>query len=133
MKATAAEELILALTGIGDMERLMGRIVYGSAGGRDMVSLKNAMDHLPAICQQLAAFEGGHLRELGARLDPLEDLAEVIGMTLQDDPPFSVREGEFIRDGFDLKWTGCGASSTAARASSPPWRLPRRKRPASAP
>lgn len=41
------EELILALTGIGDMERLMGRIVYGSAGGRDMVSLKNAMDHLP--------------------------------------------------------------------------------------
>ena len=95
------EELILALTGIGDMERLMGRIVYGSAGGRDMVSLKNAMDHLPAICQQLAAFEGGHLRELGARLDPLEDLAEVIGRTLQDDPPFSVREGEFIRDGFD--------------------------------
>ena len=95
------EELILALTGIGDMERLMGRIVYGSAGGRDMVSLKNAMDHLPAICQQLAAFEGGHLRELGARLDPLEDLAEVIGKTLQDDPPFSVREGEFIRDGFD--------------------------------
>ena len=95
------EELILALTGIGDMERLMGRIVYGSAGGRDMVSLKNAMDHLPAICQQLAAFEGGHLRELVARLDPLEDLAEVIGKTLQDDPPFSVREGEFIRDGFD--------------------------------
>ena len=95
------EELILALTGIGDMERLMGRIVYGSAGGRDMVSLKNAMDHLPTIRQQLAAFEGGHLRELGARLDPLEDLAEVIGKTLQDDPPFSVREGEFIRDGFD--------------------------------
>ena len=95
------EELILALTGIGDMERLMGRIVYGSAGGRDMVSLKNAMDHLPAIRQQLAAFEGGHLRELDARLDPLEDLAEVIGRTLQDDPPFSVREGEFIRDGFD--------------------------------
>ena len=95
------EELILALTGIGDMERLMGRIVYGSAGGRDMVSLKNAMDHLPAIRQQLAAFEGGHLRELVARLDPLEDLAEVIGKTLQDDPPFSVREGEFIRDGFD--------------------------------
>ena len=94
------EELILALTGIGDMERLMGRIVYGSAGGRDMVSLKNAMDHLPAIRQQLAAFEGGHLRELGARLDPLEDLAEVIGRTLQDDPPFSVREGGFIRDGY---------------------------------
>ena len=96
-----AEELGEKLETVADMERLLGRIVYGSAGGRDMVSLKNAMDHLPAIRQQLAAFEGGHLLELGARLDPLEDLAEVIGKTLQDDPPFSVREGEFIRDGFD--------------------------------
>ena len=99
--SVARGELMAALQGFGDMERILGRTVYGSAGGRDMVSLKNAMDHLPAIRQQLAAFEGGHLRELGARLDPLEDLAEVIGKTLQDDPPFSVREGEFIRDGFD--------------------------------
>ena len=62
----AREELILTLQGISDMERLVGRIVYGTAGGRDLVSLRTAL----------------------------------IGQTLVDEPPFSVREGEFIRDGF---------------------------------
>ena len=40
-------------------------------------------------------------REELAQLDPLEDLTDLIGRTLCDDPPFSVREGEFIREGFD--------------------------------
>lgn len=94
------EELILALTGISDMERLMSRIVYGSAGGRDLVSLRAAMEKLPAVKQLLAAFPKGRLQELACHLDTLEDLAQRIRDTLQDEPPFSVREGEFIRDGF---------------------------------
>lgn len=94
------EELILALTGISDMERLMSRIVYGSAGGRDLVSLRAAMEKLPAVKQLLAAFPKGRLQELACHLDTLEDLAQRIRETLQDEPPFSVREGEFIRDGF---------------------------------
>ena len=94
------EELALALTGIGDMERLVGRIVYGTAGGRDVVALKNAMARLPHVKELLSAFDRGRLGEL-AQLDTLEDLTDLIGRTLCDDPPFSVREGEFIRDGFD--------------------------------
>lgn len=94
------EELMLALTGISDMERLMSRIVYGSAGGRDLVSLRNAMEKLPPIKRLLTAFPRGRLQELAFHLDTLDDLAERIAATLQDEPPFSVREGEFIRDGF---------------------------------
>ena len=94
------EELLVALQGISDMERLIGRIVYGSAGGRDMVSLRGAMERLPLLKAQLAAFPKGRLRELAEALDDLNDLAALIGETLADDPPFSIREGEFIRDGF---------------------------------
>ena len=96
----AREELILALTGIADMERLIGRIVYGTAGGRDMVSLRSAMEKLPQVKAQLASFPKGLLHDLDEQLDDLNDLAALIGETLVDDPPFSVREGEFIRDGF---------------------------------
>jgi len=96
----AREELILALQGIADMERLIGRIVYGSAGGRDLVALRGAMERLPMVKAQLAAFPKGRLRELFEQLDDLNDLAALIGQTLVDEPPFSVREGEFIRDGF---------------------------------
>ncbi|MBO4853588.1 MAG: DNA mismatch repair protein MutS [Oscillospiraceae bacterium] len=97
----AREELILALTGIADMERLIGRIVYGTAGGRELAALRGAMEHLPAVKVQIAPFSKGRLRELDASLDDLGDLAEEIGRTLKDEPPFSVREGELIRDGFD--------------------------------
>lgn len=94
------EELMLSLSGISDMERLMSRIVYGSAGGRDLVALRMAMEKLPAIKELLAAFPKGRLREIYRTLDTLDDLARRIADTLQDEPPFSVREGEFIRDGF---------------------------------
>lgn len=45
----AREELVLALSGISDMERLIGRIVYGTAGGRDLVSLRNSIEQLAAV------------------------------------------------------------------------------------
>ena len=97
----AREELTLALSGIADMERLIGRVVYGSAGGRDLMSLRASMERLPAVKAQLAVFPSGALHQLDQQLEDLNDLASLIGQTLVDEPPFSVREGEMIRDGFD--------------------------------
>ena len=99
----AREELIAALTGLGDMERLIGRIVYGTAGGRDMASLRAAIERLPEIRSQLAAFSDRRLTELLAELDPLEDLGSQIAAAICDQPPFSVREGGFIRDGYNAE------------------------------
>ena len=96
----AREELILTLTGIGDIERLIGRIVYGTAGGRDMASLRSAIEKLPAVAAQLSHFSSGRLGELARNLDTLSDLGARIAQTLVDEPPFSVREGGFIRPGF---------------------------------
>ena len=94
------EELIAAMTGLGDMERLIGRIVYGTAGGRDMVSLRSAIERLPVLRERLAAFSGGRLAELAGELDDLTEIGERIGAAICDEPPFSVREGGFIRDGY---------------------------------
>ena len=94
------EELIAALSGLGDLERLIGRIVYGSAGGRDLASLRSAVEKLPEIKGRLAAFPDRRLRELSEELDPLEDLGKRVAETICDEPPFSVREGDLIRDGF---------------------------------
>ena len=95
------EELIAAMSGMGDMERLISRITYGTAGGRDMVSLRSAIQRLPFIREQLAFFSDPRLMELAEALDTLDEIASEIGETICDDPPFSVREGKFIRDGFD--------------------------------
>ena len=94
------EELTAALTGIGDMERLIGRIVYGSAGGRDLASLRAALEKLPELKEKLSPFPAGRLGELGESLDLLEDAYALLSRAVVDEPPFSVREGGFIRDGF---------------------------------
>ena len=99
----AREELILALTGIGAMERLIGRIVYGTGGGRDLAALRAAAEKLPAVRAQLSAFASGRLAELRAELDELGDVAELIAQSIADDPPFSVREAGFIRDGYNAE------------------------------
>ena len=95
------EELIFALQGIGDMERLIGRIVYGSAGGRDMASLRGALERLPALRERLVPFSAGRLGELARGLDALEDVHALLCRAIVDEPPFSVREGGFIRPGYD--------------------------------
>ena len=122
----AREELILALQGISDMERLVGRIVYGTAGGRDLASLRAAMEKLPLVKAQLSCFEKGRLHQLDEALDDLNDLAALIGQTLVDEPPFSGTAST-------ARWIACAPSSTAARVSSSAWRPPKRKKPASAP
>ena len=94
------QELRLALTGMGDMERLMSRIVYGTAGARDLVNLRAALEHLPEIKRCLTPFRTGALGKLDEQLETLEDISGRIAAVLVDEPPFSVREGGFIRDGY---------------------------------
>ena len=94
------EELIAAMTGLGDMERLIGRIVYGTAGGRDMASLRAAIEKLPNLHEQIAQLNDRRLGELTEALDTLDDIGARIAETICDEPPFSVREGGFIRDGY---------------------------------
>jgi len=94
------EELILALGGINDMERLIGRIVYGSAGGRDMASLRASLQRLPRLRELLLPFTAGRLGELQQELDELADVERLLAGAIVDEPPFSVREGGFIREGY---------------------------------
>ncbi len=94
------EELTASMSGLGDMERLIGRIVYGSAGGRDLVSLRAAIEKLPAVKTFAAAASDRRLSELAGELDALNDIGTRIAAAICDQPPFSVREGGIIRDGF---------------------------------
>ena len=92
-------ELMLALRDISDMQRLVGRAVYGTAGGRDLRSLANCAAVLPRLRQLLSGFHSMELREIGA-MDALEDMLFEIDRAICDDPPFSVREGGILRPGY---------------------------------
>ena len=94
------EELQQLLSEIGDLERLMTRVVYNTTNGKDMKAIENSVKVIPQIKQLLSSFNSPELKQLCDSLDTLQDIGEYINNAITDDPPFSVREGEFIKDGF---------------------------------
>ena len=101
--AIGREEVIRVLREITDLERLIGRIVYGTAGGRDLVSLAAGLGKLPQLRKRLAPYPSALLKSLSGELDDLAELRDLIGRAIVDEPPFSVREGGFIRLGYDAE------------------------------
>ena len=92
-------EIMLALREITDMQRLVGRAVYGTAGGRDLRSLANCCAVLPELKKLLEGFKSLELRDICA-MDELGDVRFEIDRAICDDPPFSVREGGILRPGY---------------------------------
>ena len=93
------EELRLSLRDVSDYERVMARIVTGTANCRDLVALGQGAAVLPAIHDRLSAMRSPLLQEIFESLDTLEDLKTAIEQTIVDEPPFTLREGGMIRDG----------------------------------
>lgn len=82
-----------------DLERLLTRVVYGSAGGKDMVAIANTLAILPKLKERLTECTSDELSSLASSIDPLTDLSGLIARTIVENPPFSVREGGFIQNG----------------------------------
>ena len=93
-------ELRDQLGGVYDLERIMTRIVYGSANARELRSLQQTLACLPPIKEALTACGCAALNEINKSIDPLEDICSLIASAIVDDPPFSVREGGMIRRGY---------------------------------
>ena len=94
-------EITECLKKVYDIERLAGKISYGSANARDLISLKNSANQLPEIKKILSDVNSNLLKELYNDLDILEDIYELIDKTIVDEPPISVKEGGLIKLGFD--------------------------------
>ena len=92
-------ELRVALKDVGDIQRLIGKAVVGTANGRDLVALYCSCSYLPRIAELLAEAKSAELMEL-SRLDVLEDVCRAISWAICDDPPFSIREGGILREGY---------------------------------
>lgn len=100
MNYISREEMAEYLNAVYDLERLIGRISYKTANPRDLIAFQNSLAMLPHIKKILGEFGADLLQEADSGMDALEELAELIGKAIVDDPPISVREGGIIRDGY---------------------------------
>ena len=94
-------ELMELLSGALDLERLLTRVVYGTANGKDIRAISATLSRIPDIKNLLYTVNTSELVRIRENLDPLTDLCELIEAMLVDLPPFSVREGGMIKDGFN--------------------------------
>ncbi|NLG52881.1 MAG: DNA mismatch repair protein MutS, partial [Clostridiales bacterium] len=85
---------------VRDMERLLGRIVYGVANARDLIAISQTVSVLPEIKDKLSGFGADVLKTAFNQLDTLTDIKELIDKAINETPPFSVREGDIIREGY---------------------------------
>ena len=94
-------ELAAALDGVYDLERLMTRVVYGNPPVKDMIALGATTARLPAIKELLGEVQCALLREIEQNIDPLKDVARLIGSAIDPDSDIPLKEGGVIREGYD--------------------------------
>ena len=101
----AREELSLTLRQVPDLERLIGKVVYGSANARDMKQLAQGLGVLPQLLEQTRGLSGRMLEQVAGSLSGLEDLRDLLDGAIMDEDekhkiPFTIREGGFIKAGY---------------------------------
>ena len=94
-------EIIDNLKKVYDIERLAGKMAYGNANARDMITLKNSLSKLPEVKKILENCKSEMLKDLYDNLDELEDIHELIEQSIVEDPPMTVKDGEIIKMGYD--------------------------------
>ena len=94
-------EIIDNLKKVYDIERLTGKMAYGNANARDMVTLKNSLLKLPEVKRSLANCKTDLLKDLSENLDELQDIYQLIDGAIIDDPPMTVKDGGIIKLGYD--------------------------------
>ena len=90
-----------ALGDIRDLERLIARVVHGSANARDMLGVKACLEAVEPLRSSLAEVKSQRLGELAGMLVDVSDVAQLIETSISDDPPVTLKDGGLIKDGFD--------------------------------
>lgn len=91
------------LKAVADLERIVSRIEVGSANARDLVALRSSLSVLPTLKKILAACKSKALTKLYTELGEHRELAVRLQQAIVDEPPFSVREGGMIRQGYNAE------------------------------
>lgn len=99
--AICREEIREYLNPVYDLERLVGKITYQSANPRDLIAFQSSLSMLPSVKCILKDMESDLLKEIYEELDPLEDLCDLVGRAIQEEPPLAMKEGGIIKDGYN--------------------------------
>ncbi len=94
------EDLDEALKNIYDIERIIGKIASKSVNAKELLTLKNSINNIPAIKENLKNFNSPILKNMYTNIDELKDIFSLIDEAIKDNPSLSLKEGDIIKEGF---------------------------------
>ena len=94
-------EVVENLKKVYDIERISGKMAYGNANARDMITLKNSLSKLPELKKVLQSCKDTYLKDCYENLDELQDIYELIEKSIVEDPPMTVKDGGIIKLGYN--------------------------------
>ena len=95
-----SDRIVESLKSIYDIERLAGKISYGTVNARDLISLKNSIMQLPNLKETIKNVNSEFLKNIDSELDILSDIYELIEASIVEEPPLTVKEGGLIKKGY---------------------------------
>ena len=95
-----SDRIVESLKSIYDIERLAGKISYGTVNARDLISLKNSIMQLPNLKDAIKNVNSEFLKNIDSELDILSDIYELIEASIVEEPPLTVKEGGLIKKGY---------------------------------
>ena len=108
-------EILEELSRVYDIERLAGKVAFGSINAREMNSLKNSLEHMPALKANLKNANSRLLKNLYENLDELRDIVELIDSAIVEEPPISVKDGGIIKKGYNKELDEYKSASTEGK------------------
>jgi len=89
------------LSSMLDLERLTAKAVYGTANAKDLRAIAQSLAQLPAIKELISSLPATFVKEIYNDFDTVEDISDLLSCAIVDTPPYTVREGGMIREGFN--------------------------------
>ncbi|AIE59736.1 DNA mismatch repair protein MutS [Bacillus methanolicus] len=95
------QDLREKLKEVYDLERLAGRVAFGNVNARDLIQLKRSLLQVPHLKEIVAGLPNEDARHFADRLDPCEEVTDLLERALVENPPVSIKEGNIIQDGYN--------------------------------
>ena len=94
------QELREKLKEVYDLERLAGRVAFGNVNARDFIQLKRSLQ-IPFIQRIVEQLDNEEAKQFANRLDPCEEVTDLLEQAIVENPPISIKEGNIIQDGYN--------------------------------
>ncbi len=105
------------LSDVYDLERLIAKISYKRANGRDFISLKNSITNIPKLKDILISYSDTNISNIGENIPDVSDIFSLIDKAIVEDPPIAISEGGIIKDSYNDELDKLKESSSSAQSA----------------